>query len=675
MCKKTSFLFKLLLTCTIVVSIVTKSVSALTWDGASSSGSSGSGNVTGGDYAYSYSESAKAIGYRFSVVNAAGGVQKGPVDVFRYATSTTDINRAKLSVKYAKTILKNIYSITSFETTNSKTNCYFDTDLGLALPELTTGIETWSTKTNMNTLFSSVGWEINVENCDSNSWSVLIEPIFAVTLAGEKCAFTVTEIAAYGASIYGEDNYVSSVGSGSSWGNISYYTNRDWPNALRAENGFGLFTAAPKLTTYKTPFKTLITHGYGVAILYGENIVNGTPPEITKWTYEQNGVNGFTIYIRTENADTLQVPVWTVNNNQDDLIWYVDSVIKENNTINEITYNWKVYIPFSNHNGEMGDYATHFYAYNANGSDVKGDIYTPPPYTVKYDSNGGAGTMASHQVVYNSVMNLSQNQFTRTGYIFKGWTAHRNSDNKWYVAGGWYTEEEINEKGLSKYIYPDQWSGSLDYSWSTSATETITFYAQWENTPPEFIFPDVGGSSISGDRISIPVGTYFDPLSYVIAKDDEDGDITDEITIIENNVPVDDDGKTNVIGKGYIVQYRIVDSGGLNTLFVLIVDVVPVESEDNENLANGSGFIRFINSRYLETLIENSKWRLEPLKNLLLSIFSNDLTDTSGCEQVWEFKAEDYDDVHDWCLTHDKGEQTNKEFINEFGNDEHRTKK
>lgn len=77
----TRFLFL----CVLVCSLFTVTASALTWDGASSSGASGSGN-TSGEYEYSFSESSKAVGYRFSVVNASGEVKRAPKSILRLSS-------------------------------------------------------------------------------------------------------------------------------------------------------------------------------------------------------------------------------------------------------------------------------------------------------------------------------------------------------------------------------------------------------------------------------------------------------------------------------------------------------------------------------------------------------------------------------------------------------------
>lgn len=101
-------------------------------------------------------------------------------------------------------------------------------------------------------------------------------------------------------------------------------------------------------------------------------------------------------------------------------------------------------------------------------------------FTVKYNKNGGTGTMSNTSVIYGIPTALRKNTFTKTGSHFKGWTAHRNSDNKWlYNVGsstGWYVEGS-QPSGASKHIYKD---GVDVLHTSSEKGDTVTFYAQWE---------------------------------------------------------------------------------------------------------------------------------------------------------------------------------------------------
>lgn len=49
-------------------------------------------------------------------------------------------------------------------------------------------------------------------------------------------------------------------------------------------------------------------------------------------------------------------------------------------------------------------------------------IWKSNTYSVKYNANGGDGTMPDQRFTYNVAQNLMANTFTRTGYEFKGWS-------------------------------------------------------------------------------------------------------------------------------------------------------------------------------------------------------------------------------------------------------------
>lgn len=47
--------------------------------------------------------------------------------------------------------------------------------------------------------------------------------------------------------------------------------------------------------------------------------------------------------------------------------------------------------------------------------------YTPNTYSVKFNANGGSGTMANESFTYGTAKALTANAFTREGYTFQGW--------------------------------------------------------------------------------------------------------------------------------------------------------------------------------------------------------------------------------------------------------------
>ena len=113
--------------------------------------------------------------------------------------------------------------------------------------------------------------------------------------------------------------------------------------------------------------------------------------------------------------------------------------------------------------------------------------WTANAYSVKFDANGGNGTMADQAFVYDEEQALRANEFTRTGYAFAGWyvSAPRSEDAAGTVGDG------ATVKNLT-----------------ATANATVTLYAHWEEVG--------GGDDPGGDGPEPPVaagGTVTPPKS------------------------------------------------------------------------------------------------------------------------------------------------------------------
>ena len=83
--------------------------------------------------------------------------------------------------------------------------------------------------------------------------------------------------------------------------------------------------------------------------------------------------------------------------------------------------------------------------------------WVPNNYTLRFDSNGGKGTMSEQTFIYDQVpQKLFVNRFTRYGYVFKGW----------------YTEVDGTER-----TFRDQ---QVVKNLTTEPDGIVTLYAQWE---------------------------------------------------------------------------------------------------------------------------------------------------------------------------------------------------
>ena len=125
--------------------------------------------------------------------------------------------------------------------------------------------------------------------------------------------------------------------------------------------------------------------------------------------------------------------------------------------------------------------------------------WTPISYTIKFDSNGGTGTIASMSMTYGTAKNLTANSFTKTGYNFGGWSCSNGSS---------YT----NQQSVSNL--------------TTTDGATVTMTAKWNPNTYYVTYNADGGSNIpdkqsfkfnSGDKISttIPTKTGYSFVKWV----------------------------------------------------------------------------------------------------------------------------------------------------------------
>ena len=128
------------------------------------------------------------------------------------------------------------------------------------------------------------------------------------------------------------------------------------------------------------------------------------------------------------------------------------------------------------------------------------------------------------------------------------------------------------------------WSPAVE----ENVTQSITYNATWVmNWVPMNAAPVIHAT----DK-TIEVGDEFDPRADVTAEDEEDGDITDKIEILENEVDTTKPGK-------YEVTYKVTDSGGASHVKTIKVTVNPkmepinaapiIEAED-KTLTVGDAF-------------------------------------------------------------------------------------
>ena len=225
-------------------------------------------------YAIRTTQPHNLIGYRFSCVDKNGDNKVAKViDVFRkeenapYGTYACE-HDMKYVPKYNKKQLI-AHQNGSYATEVNSTWCYKEVDMGFAseLP-LPSGLEAWQNNTtNLNKILAKLGVG-SIENLN-NGDKILIEQLYEIRLEGIYHALTVTETAIYGKHILGAYSNGGSSTTSESWGFISSYVNKHYPNALFTPNGQGLWPGAAASDVQIT-FYNIINMGYGVGIAYTE---------------------------------------------------------------------------------------------------------------------------------------------------------------------------------------------------------------------------------------------------------------------------------------------------------------------------------------------------------------------------------------------------------------------
>ena len=104
--------------------------------------------------------------------------------------------------------------------------------------------------------------------------------------------------------------------------------------------------------------------------------------------------------------------------------------------------------------------------------------------------------------------------------------------------------------------------------WSPAVEETVTNNITYNATWVMNWVPMNAAPVIKATDKTIEVGDEFDPRADVTAKDEEDGDITDKIEILKNDVNINEPGI-------YDVTYKVTDSQGASYTTTIKVTVNP----------------------------------------------------------------------------------------------------
>ncbi len=109
-------------------------------------------------------------------------------------------------------------------------------------------------------------------------------------------------------------------------------------------------------------------------------------------------------------------------------------------------------------------------------------VWKPIQYILRYNADGGTGTMEDTIVTYGVDSTLRTPAFTREGYTLSGWYRYRTSDNKWLYksedgkTNSWYLEGE-QPAGYAKNVMKTTSSVSKT---SSLDGDVVILYAVWK---------------------------------------------------------------------------------------------------------------------------------------------------------------------------------------------------
>lgn len=178
----------------------------------------------------------------------------------------------------------------------------------------------------------------------------------------------------------------------------------------------------------------------------------------------------------------------------------------------------------------------------------------PQTFTIKYNANGGSGSMADTVVTYGKATPLRNNQFVKQGYKFVGWTAKRD-DNTWRYyqpngsGDGWYAEGR-QPSGWKKFVYANQVNVLHTYNKNKGV---VTFYAQWEQSTAYTLYYNANGGNVSPSAMEVTEGARFSITRVVPEKE---GYTFAGWTVLRLS-----DNKSYVTGRGWFTEEEIEDQG------------------------------------------------------------------------------------------------------------------
>ena len=151
--------------------------------------------------------------------------------------------------------------------------------------------------------------------------------------------------------------------------------------------------------------------------------------------------------------------------------------------------------------------------------------WTANSYNVKFNANGGTGTMSDQEFDYGTAQNLTANAFTRTGYTFTGWNTAADGSGTGYTDG--QSVSNLTDHGeITLYAQwtPDEYTITLNNQSATSAGTTQIY----ETYGTKFSLTSGGAEmTTSTNNITVPTRTNYAFEGYYTERNGEGTQVID----------------------------------------------------------------------------------------------------------------------------------------------------
>lgn len=219
------------------------------------------------------------------------------------------------------------------------------------------------------------------------------------------------------------------------------------------------------------PDTTLKTGGYWgmeVKVVKNENI---------KYTLTVNGTNTSEVWIK--NSSGTKVATGTTSTS------YRDKV----NTV--VSYGATALKGY--HFGTSGTSTKSVSSYTITKPDTKPFLADANVLTVKYNANGGTGSIGNTTMSYGTAnCTLTSSQPTREHYQFVGWNTKKDGTGTWVYPT---TTEGCLDVGIKAKA--EEWSYALGASIYEHSDNSVTLYAQWKINTLDIFYLNVDSSATS----------------------------------------------------------------------------------------------------------------------------------------------------------------------------------